>query len=132
MQGINYDKEKGTCQRGFFVIRTCQKPAVGLCALSKRYICEDCAIELDGQLVSREEYYKKRKADNEEDLASSYDYTHDSLDYGLWYYYFRDDFYNQGDYVPFDNYDAQAFEGHAPASPEDWEDADSSGSFYDS
>lgn len=132
MKGLDLDGNTGTCRRGFFVIRTCDKPAVGFCALSNRYICEDCAMEYEGRLVCREEYYKKRKQENKEE-EYYYDNTHNDFDYGLWYYFFRDDFYEKEDFAPFDEYDDLAFESSEEGEiPPDWEERDSSGGFYDS
>lgn len=140
MQG-DISNQKGTCKRGFFVLRLCDKPAIGTCALSQRAICEDCAIEQDGQLVCREEFAKVLKS-----RGITYDYDeekdfYDMDDPVIWYYFIRDDFYDNQSYEPFTDYDSGGFDesnefgggefGGAGASGA-WDDGTGKASFYDS
>ncbi len=135
---------KGTCQKGFFVLRRCDKPAIAKCALSKRHICEDCAIEYEGKTVSREAYAQEMKRLNRPrpQLKSLKQWDNNSHnDYALWYYYTREDFYTSNNYQPFNSFDNSAFGeggefgggefGGAGATGE-WDDESGSGGFYDS
>ncbi len=136
---------RGTCQKGFFVLRKCDKPAIAKCALSRQYICEDCAVQYEGRTVSRDAYAQEMKRLNrpKPQAPNKIDTWRDDdgYDYALWYYYMREDFYTQNNYRPFNDFDGSAFNdsgdfgggefGGAGASGA-WDDESGAGGFYDS
>jgi len=142
----NLSNRRGTCQKGFFVLRRCDKPAIAKCALSRRYICEDCAVQYEGKTVSRDAYAQemkrlKKPRPNVKNIEVWQNRDDHDNDYGLWYYYMREDFYSSNNYEPFSHFDGSAFNnsgefgggefGGAGASGA-WDDESGSGGFYDS
>lgn len=144
--------KKGTCKKGFFVLRQCKKPAIAKCAISNRYICEDCLMEWEGKDVCAEEYVKMMRKEGNKvspDEQLNRWQSGQTTDYTLWYYSMRDDFYINEGYEPFDEFDASGFESSGTSGMGDaefgggefggagadasWADDDmSKGGFYDS
>jgi len=145
--------KKGTCKKGFFVLRQCKKQAIAKCALSKRYICEDCAVEWEGKTVCAEElvkYLKKqgKKPDTTTPTKNRTTYRDDNYyydtrdDYVIWYYSMRDDFYVNEGYEPFTDFDTSGFSSGSDAEFGGGEfsgggataywDEEGEGDFYDS
>ncbi|NJO02930.1 MAG: hypothetical protein HC880_15735 [Bacteroidia bacterium] len=132
----NLQGKTGACERGFFVKRKCEKPAIAVCAITQRHICEDCAMPHEGQWVSREAYYQKMKQQNPSYYGNSSNWhQHNDDSFYLWYYALRDNFYEQQSYEPFNDYDSRAFGAHDDLNDslsDTWDDDSVRGGFYDS
>ncbi len=146
-QNPSSSSPKGQCKRGFFVLRKCQKTAIAKCSLSGRNICEDCAMEIDGQMVCREVYAKQQQPNPAPELIDRelenwyYDDTDDDLETAIWYYHMRNSFYTRESYQPFDSQDYGSFDGGnefgggefgGAGATGSWDDGSGSGSFFDS
>ena len=134
------------CQvkKGFFVLKDCGSLSVGHCKICRKEVCENHSKHLieDDRLLCIECFVKhvqQEKPVIQDEIARWQ--TGESRNYGLWYYYMRDDFYSKENYEPFTDFDANAFNegsdfgggefGGGGASGF-WDDESGKAGFYDS
>ncbi|NJL12315.1 MAG: hypothetical protein HC913_04485 [Microscillaceae bacterium] len=130
---------RGDCQKGFFVLRRCEKPAMAKCALTRRFVCEDCAVKYEDKWVNREAYAQEMQRQNKPRPTYEQEMnrwqTRDDVDYALWYYYMRDDFYTSQGFEPFSGSDESSFGGGefgGAGAEGGWDDESGPGGLYDS
>jgi hypothetical protein len=114
-------------RRGFFVLRECGQPAIGLCATCGRSVCaEHSALGTAAMLCVECQAREQTTSDNTDDSTST------AWDNPAWPVGYRHHYYTQQHYQPvdsvarpdpyYDDYDVRSFD-REPAEPPEIDDA---------
>ncbi|MCS6821463.1 MAG: hypothetical protein NZ551_06300 [Microscillaceae bacterium] len=120
------ERKRCTMRVGLFVQKPCGKPARYRCAITHKPLCKDCVVEFEGKTISKEQYAILKKQQGYIPDKENFD---NSADLYFWYYWQKQDFYNQADFTPFDEFDESAFESEEYLS---WEETEGEPTAFDS